>query len=267
MTAATQERLAGNVEADIRIMAAVRDLHAPQASNDRKDQGGQHIPLPNGRLLPLPEPDPDEKIFTRPTYLVTQVIGELVGTARQLKAILENQQLSDIGRAAKAEEHEDRLLSRVAQAARELDDMEASANENEARFYAPPALEPNDAVGFLRDQEMRTWIRGLSGDDKYNVMKAMQDGKHSEIVLAILRAPTPGGVEEESARFAWQKKRNSDDPALVEHIAAGRRSIDWGRRHLARVAAEARSTAKADEHRILRAVKDGRGLSIFGINK
>jgi hypothetical protein len=67
--------------------------------------------------------------------------------------------------------------------------------------FSPVSPRANtDVVGFLADQELRTLVRGLNGDERRSLITEARQGSHPEIVEAVLRAnPMLSGLNSESA--------------------------------------------------------------------
>ncbi|MCU1750081.1 hypothetical protein [Pseudomonas sp. 6D_7.1_Bac1] len=97
--------------------------------------------------------------------------------------------------------------------------------ETVTRGFSPVSQRANtDIVGFLADQELRTLVRGLSTDDRRNLMAEARLGNHPEIVEAVLRAnPMLSGLNAESAaglsRAGIAASRADDVEALRQMLA------------------------------------------------
>ncbi|AZE37704.1 hypothetical protein C4K06_4689 [Pseudomonas chlororaphis subsp. aureofaciens] len=82
----------------------------------------------------------------------------------------------------------------------------------------------NDIAGFLADQELRSLVRGLSSEERRNLMLEARQGGHPDIVEAVLRAnPMLSGLNSESAaslaRAGIAASRADDLEALRQMLA------------------------------------------------
>lgn len=112
---------------------------------------------------------------------------------------LENSKLA-LEQAGKLTEKgiKEKLLSQLAELAegndRDIADIERDLAEahdraNRIAVSGVEPLEPTDAVGALRDRELRDFWRQLDGDQRADLHLQMIQGRHPDLALALLRGP------------------------------------------------------------------------------
>lgn len=102
--------------------------------------------------------------------------------------------------------------------------MQTLAETVQRGFSSVSPRNSTDVVGFLADQELRGLVRGMSSDDRRAFVFAARQGRHPEIVEAILRAnPLLSGLSSESAgslERAGIAASRAEDVAALRHMLA-----------------------------------------------
>lgn len=146
----------------------------------------------------------------------------VVDTARRQAAA--DPTLSDIGRVKRAEPLVQPALATVQGASEQLSRITEFADAEEFRVYAPPALQKDDLVGGLIDQELRNYVRSRSSAQKGALMAEM--ASDLRLLQAVLRAPFSLGQVSEFAGRLWREHvaENHNEAPAVAHL---KEMISW----------------------------------------
>jgi len=165
---------------------------------------GQMDPHPRARFKQL---SPEAQKHISATVGRVERMDEWKETLRTLREELRaDAELSPLGRARKLRAAGDEVLELLGKEAKALTVGETLHAEKKTKLFATPALERDDAVGALRDMEMRGFIRSLSAGER---SKLLTDATTDpSIVEAVLRAPAAlSGVGAEAWERLQQKAR------------------------------------------------------------
>lgn len=194
--------------------------------------------LANGEPLVIDNPPGHaDGGFTKATSEVVAILRKpanaLAFLDRERQRLAEDDTLSEVGRQQKINEHRT-MAQEVAKGAREeLEKAAAQAATWSQSLYAPPKLEPDDVASALIDQEIRTHIRGLTGDHLAKYAEALSNQpRHLE---AVLRSPVPLGREISAvAEASWAAHIEKTNPR-VRDLVQLREAVAWGITNLPRI--------------------------------
>lgn len=163
----------------------------------------------------------------------THVVAEPVRHAANAFAALDlargaaakDQTLSDFGRKAKIAGVRTAASEAVQDASAKLDAMAETIERLEAEAYAPPKLEAGDVEGALIDQEIRNYVRGLSGKAQAEYLKSL--GAQPRHVAALMRSPVPMGAVSEMATRLHRESRQNSQKAISANAYAS--AVEWAR--------------------------------------
>jgi hypothetical protein len=147
-------------------------------------------------------------------------------------AIRANKRLSTLGQDEQTEPWYAGVVESVAKLRWAVDDYEKAVNAEEATMYHLPELHPTATVFGQREQEIRTWFRNLSTDERHKVRQAIQDGTAGqEVEIALMRSPIQH-IDADAAIITagWRRRKESENPDLVASLAQRREAIDYARR-------------------------------------
>lgn len=147
--------------------------------------------------------------------------------------IAPDKNLSPAGKAQATQAQRDAAQNAVADAKSWATDRAHRNTTERAKLFTPPALEPSDAVGALRDREIRDGLGALTDVQREKLRADMKAGKAEGALHALLRDPLADlrvSPDAEYARNVWRDqvkaKRGPElgaldvDDALTEWVAS-----------------------------------------------
>ena len=163
------------------------------------------------------------RYFVRPAYeMWTYAADAFAATVPQVEAVHSNPDLNLQGKSRRAQD----LIAPVFERLREL---EAAMNEQitamvetAPRVLVKPLAE-SDVVGFMQDQEIRTFLNASDRKARKGLFAEMVNGEHPALTSAALRAPSyvlAGFTEEEVKRLtnAGIAASHGDDVEFLDEL-------------------------------------------------
>lgn len=153
-----------------------------------------------------------------------QTLQDYVKTAL---AVRDDPTLSDVGKEQKLAPQ----VTKAAQALHKIADTVltkgAAAMSKRTSLLTVPPVEPGNAAQQLADRECREWFRGLSAEDRAEVMPKLMSGKLPAVAKALARSPIPLNIEEEKIELAWRESVMASDPGTFADLAQEEEAADW----------------------------------------
>jgi hypothetical protein len=107
---------------------------------------------------------------------------------------------------------------------------EGELQASEQQHYAVPALESDDLIGAMRENEIRTVVRGMTDEERGGLMRSLDSGEDRTLLMAILRSPLKSGRLDVLAQNGWRAIRDREDPEGLSRLNLWKSYNDWGRR-------------------------------------
>lgn len=146
--------------------------------------------------------------------------------------------LSDVGRAKKLFEPQKLALFCISQSAVDLKTFRQQIEVREAKLFAVPPANPNQAGAAIADMETRAWYANQTDDLKGKLLQqACQSLEGEAYIGALMRGPfAPWNPDVQRITQIWQNSRRTSNPTEAEAIDAQREAADWAYRQLALIA-------------------------------
>lgn len=235
--------------------------------------GGLHYTLPGSMRFAMPPLHESERQCLSIVMFDSAVhgLGEYLDAA---PAILNDRELSELGRTKKIEPLQAKLVLGTVQVDTMLDRDEAHFDKLERELLAVPKLEATYTAMAVEDAEARSWWRSQPAEERAKLMKRIEsEPGHERLMIALMRSPVPQ-LEHEVQFVAdvWKRLKRQDNPGQALAIDRGRANVEWARRGVRQVAGLAKNALKWDEQRILRTVLTSTdpnhhsGFKVFGIS-
>ena len=169
-------------------------------------------------VLHPPEVGADE--LHRCASLVKGAMDAFANLDEARRAVAADPQLSPVGKIEKVAAQRQQVAGQITKALEELEQFGKNIQEFEAKTYAPPALDPGDAVGALTDMELRQFLRAQKGADKGSAYAEI--GANPRLQAAVLRSPVPLPSFTDLAQKCWSRhvEATSPDATKVKHFRA-----------------------------------------------
>ena len=145
-------------------------------------------------------------------------------------ALGKDQRLSDYGRAERLLPVRQRAAMAMSHVLNDLAKHESEVAQLEVQRYAVPGMRPDDYVGALRDNEIRTVVRGMPEDERGELMRSLNKGEDRALLEAILRSPVKTGRLEGLALNGWRELRDREDPDGRMILNLAKEHNEWARR-------------------------------------
>ncbi len=174
---------------------------------------------------------------------VMALMGRLEDVTSEAKRLAEDRLLSNDGRAAKLAGAWEPVRGALNQLEGVLTAEASQIEDVEKEVFKVPALEPTNIVQALSDVERRRWFNELDPETRLKYARAMYEGKHEDIIAALVRSPIPG-LARDFANAAWRASVERKHPQRVQGLAKRRDRLEW-----ARAAMRSANNAVAEWHR------------------
>lgn len=135
--------------------------------------------------------------------------------------------LTDVGKAKKLEQPLAKAALDLHKIADTVLGKGAAVMSKRASLLAVPSVEPGNAAQQLADRECREWFRGLSVEERAEVMPKLMSGKLPAIAKALARSPIPLNIDEQKIETAWRESVMAEDPATFIDLEQEREAADW----------------------------------------
>lgn len=236
--------------------------------------GETHYTLPGsyGRFAMPPLHDSERQTLSILMFDVSvQGLGEYLDSA---PAILNDRDLSELGRIKKLEPLQTKLVLGTAHVDAQLDRDAVHFDKLEKELLAIPTLDPSHAAMAIESREIRDWWRQQSPKEQSKLLKRVEtEPGHEKFMLALMRSPVPQLDDHvKVVTDVWKRLKRLDNPGKALEIDRGRENVKWARRGVLQVAGLAKNALNWDERRIVRAVLNSpdpdhhSGFKVFGIS-
>lgn len=236
--------------------------------------GGLHYTLPGsfGRFAMPPLHESERQSLSIVMFdTAVQGLGEYLDAA---PAILNDRELSELGRTKKIEPLQTKLVLGTAYVDAQLDRDAAHVDKLERELLAVPKLEQTYTAMAIEDREIRDYWRQQPAEERAKLLKRIEsESGHERLMIALMRSPVPQ-LEHEVQFVAdvWKRFKRQENPGQALAIDRGRANVEWARRGVRQVAGLVRNVLKWDEQSIVRAVLTSSdpshhsGFKVFGIS-
>jgi hypothetical protein len=141
-------------------------------------------------------------------------------------AALRDPRLSPAGRVERVAPQRTAAVQAVADATARLGAEVNRIDAARAALYAPPALDPTDAVGAELDAEIRRRYPQVEGAMRNTLRDELAAGKQSRILLALLRDPLPT-PDADWTRAVWTDHIDATHGAEVAALDSAAADAEW----------------------------------------
>jgi len=237
--------------------------------------GATHYTLPGsfGRFVMPPLHESERQCLSIVMFdSAVQGLGEYIDNA---PAILNDRELSELGRTKKLEPMQIKLVLGTAHVDAQLDRDAAHFDKLEQELLAIPKLEPTFTAMAVEDGEARAWWRAQPAEERAKLLKRIEsEPGHERLMIALMRSPVPQ-LEHEVKFVAnlWKRLKRLDNPGQALAIDRGRANVEWARRGVAQVAGLTKNALQWDDQRIVRTMLKSAdpdhhsGFKVFGIGQ
>lgn len=177
-------------------------------------------------------------------HLAFEALSDLAGVVADVGA---DPDLSPAGRSRRVAEAAKPALAAISIASSRIERFAAEIDKREDKLLAVPTEHPTELPVLLRQQEVRTWFRGLPTDQQMALVAkwTAAPATYDEALTALLQSPVPReDAVQKVLREAWAAARRKAFPEFAAQIEQDRRSVEWGRLQVASLAAGAAQLAR-----------------------
>ena len=167
---------------------------------------------------------PNEPVYNS----VATIHNRLRDVTSEAKRLAEDRLLSTEGRAAKLMGAWEPVRGALNQLEGVLTAEASQIEDVEKEVFKVPALEPTNVVEALCDVERRRWFNELDSDARLKFAREMYEGRHEDIIAALVRSPIPG-LARDFANAAWRASVERKHPQRVQGLAKRRDRLEWAR--------------------------------------
>ena len=153
-----------------------------------------------------------------------KTLQDYVKTAQEVRG---DPTLTDIGKAKKLEQPLAKAAMDLHKIADTVLGKGAAPMSKRADLLGVPSVEPGNAAQQLADRECREWFRGLSADERAEVMPKLMSGKLPAIAKALARSPIPLNLDEQKIEQAWRESVIASDPETFANMDKETEAADW----------------------------------------
>lgn len=167
-------------------------------------------------------------LITKPDWAVQQSLNAICVYDSAMLRIKQDGRFTDEGKREPAARVSEAAIKTLSAVDRELRNYAADVKNWEIQHYAVPEFNPADMIGFLREQEVRTWVNSLGDKAMVKLGGPLLAGTNPYVSLAILRSPIPfDKTLQDSAQEGWRVVRDKADPQTAQKIAGATELVDW----------------------------------------
>lgn len=172
-------------------------------------------------------------------------LGALMRLSERTHAVGADARFTPAGRADALKQDREWALVNTGLARQQLSEHEVSLIERERELYRVPELGPSDAVGALRDMEVRQWFREQSPERRAAALAELARGETPAMSLAFLRSPVGLGEPEKVAQVSWRTYVERTNREAVEQLQSDQEQYRWGGLVVGRIAKRVQALADA----------------------
>ena len=183
-----------------------------------------------GDVLAVPHPPGfgEGAALTQEQHEMARIIREslvaLGGLERQRRALSGDKTLSEFGRKEKLSSAVSAARIAMNMAEAELERFGRGVSDYERTVLEPPRIEKDDVVSALQDQELRSWVRVASDNDRVKLMDSFND--EPRMLAAVLRSPVAIPQVSAHARKVWDEHVQSNHPD-APRLRAFKAAHEW----------------------------------------
>lgn len=193
---------------------------------DHTERNAQVYELADRRPIVLSAPPNAEFGEAYQGYALSAIktLQEYVATAQAVRG---DPMLTDVGKAKKLEQPLAKAATDLHKIADTVLGKGAALMSKRAGLLSVPSVEPGNAAQQLADRECREWFRGLSAEDRAEVMPKLMSGKLPAVAKALARSPIPLNLDEQKIEQAWRESVIASDPETFANIDKETEAADW----------------------------------------
>jgi hypothetical protein len=165
---------------------------------------------------------------------VNRALWSLASVTETVHQIDNDPHLTDAGRADRRREPTRVGALNIADAHRQLNEIEVGIIERQAALEAVPRAV--DSTDTLWDIEIVRRVLASEGPDRQRMLAQLARGENERITLALMRSQFPLGTEEDIARRAWRAAAERHNPEAFQQIAAETEHLQGARLIIKRAA-------------------------------
>ncbi|WP_394763558.1 hypothetical protein [Phenylobacterium sp.] len=165
--------------------------------------------LSGGRRLAVIHP-PHATTAPKGAALVRTALNILQSVDSVRRTASADKTLSELGRSERVKPVQAAARTALAEVHADLATFAGEVAGLEKSVYAPPALDPADAVGAMVDLELRSWIRALKGEQRAKALDNL--AKEPRMLEAVVRSPTKLGEFSEFSGTLWRERVEATHP-------------------------------------------------------
>jgi hypothetical protein len=169
----------------------------------------------------------DSSLIAKPDWAVQHSLNVICQFDSAMLKIKQDGRFTDEGKREPAARVSEVAIKTLSAVNRELRSHAADVTNWGLQHYAVPEFNPGDMMGFLREQEVRTWINSLGDKAPAKLAGPLLAGSNQYVSLAILRSPIPFENLQKKAQEGWRVVRDKADPETAHKIAGATELIDW----------------------------------------
>lgn len=169
----------------------------------------------------------DPNLITKPDWTVQHALNALCQFDSAMLRVRKDNLLTIEGKRIPAARAAEAAVKTLTWVDKELRNYAADTKNIALHHYAVPEFDPNNMMGFLREQEIRTWINSLGDKATAKLAGPLQTGTNRFVSLAILRSPIPFDGLAEMAEKGWRVVRDREAPDTAQTIAIADELTDW----------------------------------------
>jgi hypothetical protein len=210
-------------------------LNENNAQADLSSNEGFGIRTESGRIIGQIKYPRNQKVFahddpskiTKPDWAVQHSLNAICAFDSAMLRINKDGRFTKDGKREQLIPVSQSAIKTLAAVDRELRNYAADVKNWGFHHYAVPEFNPADMMGFLREQEVRTWITSLGDKAVAKLAAPLLSGTNPYVSLAILRSPIPFDGLQDKAQEGWRVVRDKADPETAQKIGSATELIDW----------------------------------------
>lgn len=157
---------------------------------------------------------------------VQSALEKVLALDAAIRQAAANKELSAVGRANKLKPQQAEVLAYIAAKIDAVQQERDALRDTEDKVLGAPSLASDDAVGALRDREIRERLPRLAPEARGKLWQEVGQGQHADIVNAMLRDPLPSVERENWTRLA-RETAAAQNPGLVRAWQSKHADLDW----------------------------------------
>lgn len=210
-------------------------LSESNAKGDFSSSEGFALHTEKGRIIGQIKYPRTQQVFahaepsqiSKPDWAIQHALNAVCVFDSAMLRIEQDQRFTIDGKRERIAPVSENAIKTISAVHKELRNYAADNTNATLQHYAVPAFDPADMMGFLREQEIRTWIHALGDKAKMKLVQPLTEGSNPYVSLAVLRSPIPFENLQEDAQAGWRVVRDKADPETAGRIAGAAELIEW----------------------------------------